>query len=190
MDVGRDYNGSRDIDIGFHVDSEISAKSIQKSSIKKIVSVLKSRNFFPLGSRYVACHSIETKERLTEEESKSYHLHELFYHYVDPIVDQLSDSVEKVFGFKPIDEKLLRYVFNDNMFVTVKAFGLCLKLPTPEVLLATKINAVQGRGVGKEDKRIKDIVDIYALIWYSGIEIDDLVDRILKILYKRQVLIY
>lgn len=39
-------------------------------------------------------------------------------------------------------------------------------LPSPWVLLATKLNSVSNRD--KEHKRIKDIADIYGLLWYSG----------------------
>lgn len=33
-----------------------------------------------------------------------------------------------------------------------------------------KLNCVERRN--KEDKKIKDIADIYALMWYSGIDLD------------------
>jgi hypothetical protein len=40
-----------------------------------------------------------------------------------------------------------------------------LWLPTPEILLATKLRSVCNRT--KDEKMIKDICDIYVLSWYS-----------------------
>ena len=47
-------------------------------------------------------------------------------------------------------------------------FNKQLWLPSSEILLATKMKSLPTRPEG--DKFIKDICDIYALSWYSGIE--------------------
>ena len=49
----------------------------------------------------------------------------------------------------------------------MKEFDKKLLFPTNEVLLAMKINNLPGRD--KEHKKIKDICDIFALAWYSGL---------------------
>ena len=53
-------------------------------------------------------------------------------------------------------------------------------LPTPEILIATKIKSSSNRT--KDDKRIKDIADIYALSWYSNTEPKGLKQKLQKIL--------
>jgi hypothetical protein len=43
-------------------------------------------------------------------------------------------------------------------------------LPNPELLLAMKVNSIPLRD--KEHKRIKDICDIFALAWYTKINLE------------------
>jgi hypothetical protein len=61
-------------------------------------------------------------------------------------------------------------VFREKANRTIeKSFGKNLWLPKPHVLLATKLNSVIDRD--KEHKRVKDIADIFALLWFSDVEI-------------------
>jgi hypothetical protein len=45
-------------------------------------------------------------------------------------------------------------------------------------LLATKLNSVIDRD--KEHKRLKDIADIFALLWFSDVEIQDIKSNLLE----------
>lgn len=69
-------------------------------------------------------------------------------------------------GFIPIDEKLVRVVFEKGQFIEIEEFGVKIRFPTADTLLATKLISLPRRT--KDHKKWKDIVDIYALIWYSG----------------------
>lgn len=66
-----------------------------------------------------------------------------------------------------------------NRFTFLNAFGGKFKLPTPEILIATKLKSAPNRT--KDDKRIKDISDIYALSWYSPTSFKDLKQNVQKI---------
>lgn len=81
----------------------------------------------------------------------------------------------------PIDEPLLANVFSENQFTTISGyFGQKeVMLPYPEVLVSMKINSVLNRN--KEDKRIKDVADIYSLMWYSDTKFQDLKQNVQKI---------
>ena len=45
-------------------------------------------------------------------------------------------------------------------------------IPKPELLLAMKINSLPSRD--KENKKIKDICDLFALAWYSDINLKEI----------------
>jgi len=91
----------------------------------------------------------------------------IFPMYIDLIVDSIPKDFKKKFGFNPIDEPLLKKVFNNKKYNVINEFGKKLLLPNPKLLLAMKINSLPDRD--KEHKKIKDICDIFALAWYSNI---------------------
>lgn len=113
------------------------------------------------------------------EEAAKLPLYQIIQLYVDPIVDYIHPKIKDVLGFIPIDEPLLSLVFANRLCTTVNLFGTSVLLPKPYVLLAMKLNSVINRD--KEYKRIKDIADIYALLWFSDIEISQLKAHLLSI---------
>lgn len=177
---GRNYIGSRDIDLGFHVDRRWSESQLRDSLFAKTIRHLEDAGFRPLNFRLVKYFHTETRRELDWEQAKKLPQHMMFDHYVDPIVDNIHPDAKKLLGFVPIDEPLLSHVFKGRKYTMMKAFGGRFMLPRPEVLLATKINSVPNRD--KEHKRIKDIADIYALLWHSGVKISLLKKRLLSVL--------
>lgn len=75
---GRDYIGSRDIDLGFHVDYTWSDEQLQDSAFSKSIKILKDMNYYGIGSRFVQHHDLATKKLLTEEEVKRRPKYEMF----------------------------------------------------------------------------------------------------------------
>jgi acyl-[acyl carrier protein]--UDP-N-acetylglucosamine O-acyltransferase len=65
------------------------------------------------------------------------------------------------------------------MYTTTNIFGREVLLPKPELLLAMKLNSARRRD--KEHKRIKDIADIYALLWHSDINLPELKNQLFSI---------
>ena len=163
----RTYIGSRDIDIGFN----------SVDSFKEATSILeKELNFKFISFRYFKNIHSETGKDLDENEAKSIPQHMFFPIYVDPIMPYVDKYVKTKIGFNPIDEPLLKYVFESRKYrIRLREFGKILLLPTPEILLATKINAVVLRE--KEYKRHKDICDIVALCLFGGIPINNIIKR-------------
>ena len=166
-DQGRNYLGSRDIDLGFHVDKNLNEKQLNDSTIAKSLALLEKEGFKLLGFRYYKEIHYETGEELTPEEVKSTPTYNIFTIYVDPIVDNVHPLFKKVFGFAPVDESLLTLVFEDKKHrMELKEFNKLLWIPTPEILLATKIKSIPNRT--RDEKLVKDICDAYVLSWYSG----------------------
>jgi hypothetical protein len=176
---GRNYVGSRDIDLGFHVEKTWSDSILKESEFARVAKAMEAFGFEPLGFRYVQYFHIETHKPLKGEEVKTTPMHMMFALYIDLIVDNIHPRTKSIVGFDPIDEPVLSLVFNDKKFKATNVYGADVLLPHPEVLLATKLNSVVNRD--KEHKRIKDIADIYALLWYSDINIKELKERLLSV---------
>ena len=158
---GRPYLGSRDIDLGFQ---------IKETTLAQTIKILKKLKFKPLSFRFVKEIHTETEEELKDGEIIPTHF--IFPMYVDLIVDSIPDNFRTVYGFNPIDEPLLKLVFEKKAFVIVSEFSRKLLLPTTKVLLGMKINSLPNRD--KTHKRIKDVCDLFALLWYTGINLKEL----------------
>lgn len=177
---GRQYLGSRDIDIGFHLDKNARMEQMKNSALAKSLEILQNK----LGFKSVSFRLIKEIHTETEEEIKEGKIipaHFIFPMYVDIMVDNIPTEFREVFHFQPADEPLLRFVFEDEKYREgLKEFTKNLWLPKPELLLATKLNALVFRD--KEHKKIKDLCDIFALLWYSEEKPQELQKRILQFL--------
>jgi len=171
---GRDYIGSRDIDLGFHFDENTAlAISPMADSIKAIEKL----GFEPLSFRYV-----KDIDRFTGEPTeKMIPLHQRFQMAVDLIVDFVSPKFKHVFRFTPVCEPLLKFAFDGNATRMVE-FDKKLLLPSPEVLIATKLHSIPHRS--KKDKVVKDLCDLYALLWYTGSSLNTTVNNLRKVTKK------
>ena len=162
---GRPYLGSRDIDLGFHFDKNSTIEQMKNSSLEKSMKLLQNKlNFKPLSFRLLKELHTETEEEIQEGQKAPAHF--TFPLYIDLLVDFIPDKFKEVFHFQPADEPLLRFVFENKEYrEELSQFNKKLWLPKPELLLATKINALKFRDM--EHKKLKDICDIFALLWYS-----------------------
>lgn len=164
---GMGYLGSRDIDLGFQIKKDIPVQNLKKTPIAKTIELLEKHGFRPLGSRYYKDIDIETGKELINEQATKMPIHNLFQIYVDIIVDEIHPAFNETFGFVPIDESLLQHVFNDDKRrIELGKFDKLLWIPSPEILLASKIKSFTKRA--QDTKKVKDVCDIYSLGWYSG----------------------
>jgi hypothetical protein len=112
----------------------------------------------------------ETGERISEEKAKNLSLHEVFQVYIDLIPDTTElDASEEAFGFRPPAEPLLKPVFEEDKFEPLDKYVSWSPpdsaiMVEPELLAAMKIRALPDRD--KSHKRVKDIADLHALLWY------------------------
>ncbi|MBI5392111.1 hypothetical protein HZB00_03865 [Candidatus Woesearchaeota archaeon] len=162
---GRPYLGSRDIDLGFHLDKDATMEQMKKSALAKSLSILENKlKFKSVSFRLVKEIHTETEEEIGE--GKIIPSHFIFPMYIDLLVDFIPKSFNELFKFNPADEPLLAFAFNNsNNRTELNEFNKKLLLPNVGLLLATKINALSLRD--KEHKKIKDVCDIFALLWYS-----------------------
>jgi hypothetical protein len=172
---GRNYLGSKDIDLGFYIDKNLDKTELKNTDFGRSMAILEELGFQPLGFRLYKDINVDTGEDLTPEQSRKTLSHNIFKIYVDPIVSDIPLAFKEIFGFTPIDEPLISLVFQDeNNRIELTEFNKLLWLPKPEILLATKVKCAPTRT--KDEKLIKDICDIYALSWHSGKKFDKIKD--------------
>ena len=173
---GRNYLGSKDIDLGFHIDESLDRSKLKHTAMAKSLEKIRKDGFKPQSFRYYKEIHYETGKELTPEEIKTTPPHNIFIMYIDPMVDAIHPAFKEIFGFVPADESLLMPVFQNSIYRNeLHEFNKQLWLPSSEILLATKMKSLLTRPEG--DKFIKDICDIYALSWYSGIDYKTLKEK-------------
>jgi len=179
--LGLDYLGSRDVDLGFHIDPSMNKTKLSQSTMKKALNILETNGFKPQGFRYYKEIEYGTDKELSKEEAEKKPTHDIFTIFIDPIVDYVHPLFKTVFNFDPVDESFLTHVFEDKTKrKELTEFSKLLWLPTADVLLATKIKSAINRQ--KNEKFIKDICDIYSLSWYSDIKYHKISNEVHKIL--------
>ena len=165
---GSSYLGSRDVDIGFHIDPSMSVDELKRSPFSLALDIIEEIGYMPMGtSRYYKIVHSSSGRWLDEKEACKYPSFDLFHLYLDPIVDNLHPAHGDVFKIKPIDDPILALAFNKNRFTTFILDEHRILVPDPCVMVAMKLASFPGRQ--KDDKRVKDACDLYALLWHSPV---------------------
>ena len=71
-----------------------------------------------------------------------------------------------------------RKAFEEDRFETVSLGDGDFHIPDPVIMLATKLHSLPMRE--KDDKRVKDACDSYALLWYSSRDFRDIAGSLRK----------
>jgi hypothetical protein len=171
------YLGSRDVDLGFHIDVDASIEDLKNSNFAKTLDILKGIGYWESGtSRFCRILDKRTGKTLIEKEAGEIPFFDLFYLNIDPIVDRIHPKNDEVFKIKPIDEPLLSEALDNDRMREIQISGKILLVPQPDVLLAMKLSSFPNRT--KDDKKIKDACDIYALIWNSDRPAKDIISSV------------
>ena len=93
----------------------------------------------------------------------------IFNMYVDLLVDAKNPKrAMKIAGSTVLEEPLLSAVFSGKESTQRKLFGIRVTMPGPQLLTKIRLKSFPGRP--EEDKKLKDLMDICALLQYSGQE--------------------
>src|SRR3989344_950920 len=112
---GRDYLGSRDIDLGFHLNKNATIEEMKNSSLALSLDVLQNKlNFKPISFRLLKEIHTETKEEIID--SRRIPSHFIFPMYIDVLVDFIPRKFKETFHFQPADEPLLRFAFQNPVY--------------------------------------------------------------------------
>ncbi len=158
---------------------------MENLALAKSLGTLQNKlKFRPLSFRLLKEVHTETEEEI--QEGQIIPLHFIFPMYIDSLVDNIPKNFKEVFKFQPADEPLLKFAFENPKYrEELKEFNKRLLLPKPELLLATKLNALQYRD--KEHKKIKDICDMFALLWYAGENPSELSRKVTQFTSKKKI---
>ncbi|HSV42027.1 MAG TPA: hypothetical protein VLH13_01285 [Methanomassiliicoccales archaeon] len=168
------YLGSRDIDLGFVIDPNCDIEELRKCTMAKAISLLEGEGYIRHSSfRFCKFIHKDTGRILTEQESKSIPQYDLFYLYVDMMVDRIHPKHKEIFGIDQLDEPVIEMALKQGRTVQVELDGAQIVIPEPELLLTSKLKSLPGRQDG--DKVWKDACDIYAILWYSNKPFNSLV---------------
>lgn len=173
--TGREYIGSRDIDLGIHVDPENTPGELEDGAVGETLTAIEELGFQRSRFGFKKTVDRETGEVVSEEEARESAMHELFEIYIDLLPDRREpENFEEAFGFRPPAEPLLQPVFegeagqplDNHVEFDVSDEVLLADVP---VLVAMKVRSTPDRD--KNQKRVKDIADIHSLLWYvTGID--------------------
>lgn len=177
---GREYIGSRDIDLGFHFEGDEGAEAVRGSALAGTVRSLEGIGYEGAAFRMVKYYARDARRPLSREEASRMPLYDMFAMYVDLMVDRVPPGAKEALGFVPADEPMIGHAMSGGLSDEVDGFGGRALLPRPEVLLASKIVSMPRRQDGH--KRWKDIADMYALAWHSGVETGELRAAVLGLL--------
>lgn len=167
---GRDYIGSRDIDIGIHVNDGLGGEELLETPVGKSISALEGLGYTKSRFGFVQNFLRDSQERITEDEANRYGMHEVFQVYVDLIPDTRElEDFRRVFGFTPPAEPLLAPVFEHGIGEPISEYvswsHSADKMIAPAKLLAAmKIRSLPDRD--KSHKQVKDVADLHSLLWY------------------------
>ena len=78
---GRDYLGSRDIDLGFHLDPNWSYEQYKASDLFRTISAIRELRFEEQSYRFVKRYHSDTQVELSEEQARSLPIHQIFNLY-------------------------------------------------------------------------------------------------------------
>lgn len=169
-EYGRGYIGSRDIDIGVHIDPDWNVEGLRSRTVGSSLTAIQELGYTESRFGFVQNFHRDTQERISEAEASQYDMHEIFQVYVDVIPDteELEDFKE-AFGFKPPSEPLLQPVFKQDLGEPLSQYVSWpvsddARIVPPELLAAMKVRSLPDRD--KSHKRVKDVADLHALLWY------------------------
>lgn len=168
---GRAYIGSRDIDLGIHVNPDWSSEDLADSTVAATLDQIESDLGYRRGRfGFYQEFDRETGERLDEEINREAPPHNVFRLDIDIIPDTPAlDAFQAAFGFRPPAEPLLGPVFEEDAGEPLDQFvdwtiGADTHIAPPGLLGAMKVRSAPQRD--PSHKLLKDLLDLHALLWY------------------------
>jgi len=149
---------------------------LESTNLFKILKILESNSFKPEGFRYrkdITYAEPGIKKGDTEK-NKTFSL------YVDILVNSYPPSLNDIYPNCFFEVPLIEQVYS-NVKYQVKLSSLSddLFIPTREIITAMKIQSLSSRG-NVHHKKVKDLCDIYGLLWYSKKSVNEIIDDVLN----------
>ncbi len=144
-----DYIGSRDIDFG-----------IKSEDLASVTKQLKKLGYTPLNFRFYKIFDRKSKKPISIEEGSKKPQFDLFYLYVDLILNKKIITKTTFFS-----DPLIGYCFDHDLWVKKDR----LKIMIPEAFVLMKLRILKDRD---KEKRIKDLLDCIFVANFSNFDRD------------------
>lgn len=173
----REYIGSQDIDIGFSLKPMMTKSELESTNLFKTLKILESDGYRPEGFRYrkdVAYAELGIEDDMEKNET--------FALYVDILVNSYPPSLNDLYPNCFFEVPLIEQVYNNTKYqVKMSSISDNLFIPTREIIIAMKIHSLSTRG-NIRHKMVKDLCDLYGLLWYSPKSLKEITKELPKFL--------
>jgi len=170
----RPYIGSRDIDFGIYLKPMMGKSELISTTLFKLINMLESEGFQSEGIRYrkdITYKSKDPNDGKIKEES--------FPLYIDIIVNSYPPSYSDIIHQYFFEEPLVEIIYDNRQNqIDIPEISNLIFMPIPEILLACKIKAIPSRDT--HHKRVKDMCDLYSLLFYTAKSFDKTVNELKK----------
>lgn len=153
--TGKEYLRSRDIDVFVNC---------KKDVLERLKKTIFSLGFAPSGYefRYQLIIDRNTLKPIEEAKATQMPMFELIYVFLDVFGDRKNKIL-------PLwENEFIKKIIKEKAILAKEINGKAVSLPAKEYLLAMKCESFLQRE--DREKRLKDACDIYALLFYSGME--------------------
>lgn len=148
---------------------------LESTDLYKTLEILKSNGYKPEGFRYRKDVSY-TELGIENPDGDN----ETFALYVDVLVNSYPPSLNDLIPNCFFEVPLIELVYNNTQYqVELSSVSDDLFIPTREILTAMKIQSLSARGYAHY-KKVKDLCDIYGLLWYSKKSASDIIGGVLN----------
>jgi hypothetical protein len=172
----REYIGSQDIDIGFSLKPMMTKSELESTNLFKMMKILESNGYRPEGFRYrkdVAYTKLGIEDHTEKDET--------FALYVDVLVNTYPPSLNDLYPNCFFEVPLIEQVYNNTKYqVKMSSISDKLFIPTREIIIAMKVHSLPTRGI--RHKMVKDLCDLYGLLWYSPKSLEEITKELPKFL--------
>jgi hypothetical protein len=177
----RNYIGSQDIDIGFSLKPMMGKTELVSTDLFKMMKILEENGYKPSMFGYKKDISFEDNKSKKDDRTE-----ENFTLYVDILVNSYPQSYQDISPQSFFEVPLIEKVYKNNQFqVKLPEISEYLIIPTREILGAMKIISIPSRG--KHHKIVKDLCDLYSLIWFADESPDEIINDISSLLIPNSI---
>jgi hypothetical protein len=148
---------------------------LESTNLFKVLKILESNGFKSEGFRYRK--DIAYTELVIKDDSD---MNETFALYVDILVNSYPPSLYDIYPNCFFEVPLIEQVYSNVKYqVKLSALSDDLFIPARGIIAAMKIQSLSSRG-DAHHKKVKDLCDIYGLLWFSNKSVNKIIDNVLN----------
>jgi hypothetical protein len=152
---------------------------LESTNLFKMLDILEKNDFKPSMLGYKKDISFENIDLSNDEDKEK-----IFTLYVDILVNSYPQSYQDIHQNSFFEVPLIENIYNDEKYqVKIPKISKYLFIPNQEMMIAMKIISLPSRG--KHYKIVKDLCDLYTLIWSADKSPYKIIDEIIELLEPR-----